>query len=375
MRVGYDAKRLFHNNTGLGNYSRDLVRIIAENRPEWDLKLFNPKLGNVKKYKLADNMTEIRPKGFFWKKLSGLWRRKRISKLTDKHNVDIFHGLSGELPSGIAKEQSKSIVTIHDLIFLEHPELYKPVDRKIYTLKAKKACQDADVVVSISEHTKRDIIKYFDVPEDKIEVIYQGCHPAVKSTIADGVKNELRERLGLPEKFVLNVGTVERRKNQEVIIRALKDISEEYKLIIVGRKTSYYTDVLKPLIDNLQLNNRVIFLQGLTMNDLAALYQMAEVFVYPSLYEGFGIPIIESLYSKTPVITSEGGVFPEAGGDGAEYIKSSDHKALSEKLNMILSDRKYREDMIARGYKYADRFSDNNIAKEWIELYNRVVNG
>ncbi len=373
MRIGYDAKRLFHNNTGLGNYSRDLVRIIAENKPEWELQLFNPKPGNVKNYKLLNNMTELLPKGLFWRSLSGLWRRKRLSKLTNKYGIDIFHGLSGEIPSGIANENCKSIVTIHDLIFLEHPELYKTVDRKIYTLKAKKACQDADVVVSISEHTKCDIIKYFNVPEDKIKVIYQGCHPAVKNPVDDKDKQELKERLNLPDKFILNVGTVERRKNQEVIIKALKDVSSDYKLIIVGRKTSYYTDVLKPLIDESGLNGRIVFLQGLTMNDLAALYQMADVFVYPSLYEGFGIPIIESLFSKTPVITSEGGVFPEAGGNGAEYIKSSDYKALSDKLNKIISDKEYREEMINKGYKYADRFRDNYIAEQWVKLYKDMI--
>jgi len=371
MILGYDAKRLFHNNTGLGNYSRDLVRIISSKMKDSSFFLYNPKLGNVKKFSLENNMIEKRPISFFAKKFSALWRRKGIIKQLKNDKVDIFHGLSGEIPSGINKTGIKSIVTVHDLIFLEHPELYKPIDRFIYNLKFKKACQKADLVVSISEHTKKDIIKHYNIGPEKIKVIYQGCHPAVKQTITKQDKHKLQEKLNLPNNFLLNVGTIERRKNQEAIVKALTLLDDE-KLVIVGRKTKYF-ETIKKIIDNNNLQERVFFLEGLTMDELATLYQMADIFIYPSLYEGFGIPIIESLFSETPVITTSGGVFPEAGGSDSLYVNPHDPQEIAEKVKLLRNNPILREEITNKGKKYASVFMDDYIANQWKEIYTNIL--
>lgn len=367
MRIGFDAKRLYHNNTGLGNYSRDLVRIISAKMFDSTFFLYNPKPGNIKKYSIADNNIEKQPKTFFYKKLSSLWRSKGVLKQLKIDDIEIYHGLSGEIPSGIQKTNIKSIVTIHDLIFLEHPNLYKPIDRFTYNYKAKKACINADLVVSISEHTKKDIIKYYGISEDKIKVIYQGCHPAVKEAISDDQKKIVSKKYNLPESFILNVATIERRKNQEVIIKAIA-LLDNQKLVIVGRKTEYYKTIHNLIVQN-NLQDRVIFLEGLTMDELATVYQMADIFIYPSLYEGFGIPIIESLFSGIPVITTKGGVFPEAGGQNSIYVNPDDFNAIADNIKDIQNNAQLRELIITEGKKYASQFTDDNIANKWEETY------
>ena len=158
MRIGYDAKRLFHNNTGLGNYSRDLIRILTKFYTKNSYLLYNPKKGN-RSIDLASNATEILPKGKFWKKFSSFWRQKAIVKQLINDKIEIYHGLSGELPRGIENTKIKTVVTIHDLIFVRYPKLYSFFDRKIHFNKFKYAAETADIVIAISEQTKRDIIK------------------------------------------------------------------------------------------------------------------------------------------------------------------------------------------------------------------------
>ncbi len=370
MRIGYDAKRIFHNTTGLGNYSRDLVRILATYYPDNQYFLYNPKTPKVKRLQLTGNMTVKMPGNYFTKLLPALWRSKFITKDIAKDKIDIFHGLSGELPVGIAKTPAKSIVTIHDLIFMRFPELYKPIDRKIYTKKFKKAAQDADKVVAISKQTKQDIIDLLKIPEEKIQVIYQGCHQVFKQEYQQTAKQALRQKYHLPEQFLLNVGTIEERKNALTIVKAIQNTG--LKLVLVGRKTAYAQQILEFIAQN-KMQDQVFFLEGLTLEELALLYQMASIFLYPSIFEGFGIPIIEALFSKTPVITNKTGVFPEAAGPFAYYL--NDVKNPDEMKNLIfkvLKDSNLSQN-IKNSYAYAQaNFSDAVIAAQYHDLYEKL---
>ena len=175
------SKRVFHNKTGLGNYSRDLVRILANFYPENQYLLYNPKKNKeVLFHNTSENVVEKLPSTPFYKKFYNLWRQKGILSDLVKDKVEIFHGLSGEIPNGLKQKNIKSIVTIHDLIFMRYPHLYSFFDRKIHYLKFKKAAQIADVVIAISEQTKKDIITYLKIPSEKIQVIYQGCQAVFK---------------------------------------------------------------------------------------------------------------------------------------------------------------------------------------------------
>lgn len=369
MKIGFDAKRAFHNNRGLGNYSRDLIRILQE-QSDCELVLFNPKQKKDERIKLTEKTKVISPKSFFWKKLKSIWRTLKISSLSKKEKLDIYHGLSGEIPLGIYKN-TRTIVTIHDLIFLRYPHLYSFFDRKIHYWKFLYAAQKSHHIIAISEQTKQDIIKFLKIPEQKISVVYQGCHKAFKQFYSKEKKQQIRQKYNLPEKFVLNVGAIEPRKNALEIVKAIKDL--DISLVLIGKKTKYFNEIEKYCIEN-RMQNRVFVLKNVSMEDLAVIYQSASIFCYPSVFEGFGIPIIEALFSKIPVITSSGSCFPEAGGEHSIYIDLNNaSEEIKQAILSILSDEKKREFMIEKGFEYAQKFTDESVFKQIMSVYKTKV--
>jgi len=369
MRIGYDAKRIFHNTTGLGNYSRDLVRILAKFYPDNQYFLYNPKSPKVNRLALQSNMKVKMPESFFGKILPSLWRSKFIINDLKRDQIDIYHGLSGELPFNIKQANIKSVVTIHDLIFLRFPELYKPIDRKIYFKKFLKAANNADKIVAISEQTKLDIINFLEVNPQKIRVIYQGCHQAFKQDYEDDFKDKVRLKYQLPEHYLLNVGTIEPRKNAFSIVKAIKDTT--HHLVLVGKKTDYAQQIVD-YVKKHQIEDRIHFLSNVALEELAVIYQMADIFLYPSIFEGFGIPIIEAMFSKTPVITNKNGVFPEAAGPYSYYLEDPENpdeiKAL---IQSLMIDK--QSDRIEKSYIYAkNNFSDEIIASHYHDLYKKL---
>lgn len=367
MKIGYDAKRIFHNTTGLGNYSRDLVQILSRYYPKNQYYLYNPKPAKVNRL-IPDGKTliEIKPTSFLAKKLHFLWRSKWIVKQLLKDKITVFHGLTGELPYGIEKTDIKTLVTIHDLIFVRYPKLYKALDRKIYLKKFKYAAQTADIVIAISEQTKLDIIDFLGIESNKIQVIYQGCHRVFKEAISTEFQNEVLKKHQIPENFILNVGAINERKNLLSLVKAIEK-TEDY-LVVVGNGTDYFQKV-KKYIDNHQLDKKVHFLQNLSMQEIAVLYRKAKLFVYPSIFEGFGIPIIEALYSKTPVITTQGSCFPEAGGPNSIYLNNPyDIEEIAKAIRLVSKDKLFRLNMVEKGYQYVQRFNDEVIAKNFEKI-------
>jgi len=370
MKIGFDAKRAFHNSTGLGNYSRDLISILAEKHSNNEYVLYNTKPKKIDRLKDYNNIIEVLPQSKFWKKFSSIWRQKAIVKQIKADKIEVYHGLSGEIPIALVKNNIKSVVTIHDLIFIRYPELYSFFDRKIHFLKFKYAAKNADKVIAISEQTKKDIIKFLKIDPSKIEVVYQGCHAIFKESSSIKEKEALKEKYKLPKEFILNVGTIEKRKNILSVVKAIKNI--DTTLVVVGRKTKYFQEV-KSYIDKNQMNEKVLFLEGMTLKELATLYQMATIFVYPSVFEGFGIPIIESLYSKTPVITTKGGVFPEAGGPNSLYVEKDNIEALGRIIEKTLKDESLRNTMINEGYRFAQKFNDEFIGDNIMNIYKNLL--
>ncbi len=370
MRIGFDAKRYFLNRTGLGNYSRDLIRILETHYPENTYLKYSPKLNSALLPQTANAEANIKlPQGFWGKKLPSLWRSRWIVQDLLRDQIDLFHGLSGEIPVGLAKSSIKSVVTIHDLIFLRYPELYKPLDRWIYNKKSLHAVQAADKIIAISQQTKQDIMEYYSISPDKIEVIYQGCHPAFQVKKSAEEKQKLREKYKLPEQFILNVGSIEPRKNALQIVKAIEHL--DVPLLIIGKSTSYAEEI-KKYISEKGLSHRILIKQGFTMEELATIYSMASIFVYPSKFEGFGIPIIEALYSGTPVITNQKGVFPEAGGPFSYYVDPENIDNLSYAIETVLQNTTMQEEMRKQGLVYAQQFNDEVIAKQLINCYTNL---
>ncbi|MBB2149406.1 glycosyltransferase family 4 protein [Pedobacter gandavensis] len=370
MKIGFDGKRAANNLTGLGNYSRSLITHLAEFFPQNQYFVYTPK---VKEHKQISRFLQLngikielpdRP-GWFW-------RTSGIKKQLLKDQIDLFHGLSHEIPLGIQHSRIPSVVTIHDLIFLRFPQYYGRIDRFIYGLKFRYACKHADKIVAISECTKRDLIHFFDTDPNKIEVVYQSCDDSFKSATDQHKKQEVRIKHQLPEKYILNVGTIETRKNLMTLIKALPEIHPDYQLVVVGRKTAY-TALVKKEIDLLGLRSRVTFLQNVPFDDLPSIYQLASAFVYPSLYEGFGIPIIEAMYSGVPVIAATGSCLEEAGGDHSLYVPPFDHKALSLSINKVLNSPGLATEMIAKGLEYVKKFETRVLTEEMIKIYTQVL--
>lgn len=366
MRIGYDAKRYFQNRSGLGNYSRDLVRMLNTQYPSNDYILYttkNPKAATAYevRYPQHNLLNSLFP---------SVWRSRSIVHDLKKDKIDIFHGLSGEIPLHLNAQGIKSVVTIHDLIFLRHPELYKPLDRLIYTKKFKYAVAHADKVVAISKQTKQDIVHFFQIPEDKIEVIYQGCHEAFKQQKTQDKLADIRQRYDLPEDFILNVGSIEPRKNAFQIVKAIETI--DIPLVIIGKETPYAAQI-KAYVERKNLTKKILFRKVEGMDDLASIYKLAKAFVYPSTYEGFGIPIIEALYSGTPVITTNSGVFPEAAGAFSYFIDPKNIEEIRYAIQSVLNSTSMQLEMAEKGLVYAQQFNDDILAAQWMDCYQRLV--
>ena len=281
---------------------------------------------------------------------SKLWRSHGIVKESYFKKLDVYHGLSNELP--LASSTVKKVVTIHDVIFKREPQLYGFTDRVIYNLKTKKACESANKIITVSEFSKRDLIHYYNVPESKIEVIYQDCHPQFYQSSA--VRADLQEHYGLPDSYVLCVGTIEKRKSQLTLVKAMESIDEN--LVLLGRKTKYWDEIQAYLDARPALKKRVLVLDNANFKDFPAIYRGAKVFVYPSTLEGFGIPVIEALNSDVPVITTAKTVMEEACGDAGLLFESLNSTDLKEKIEELLHNKELRNSLIKKGQKQVLRF-------------------
>ena len=376
VRIGFDGKRAAQNRTGLGNYSRFVVRSLSRHEPASELIVYAP---NATKTDALEGLEECRgvslrfPKGWLSGKLSSAWRSWWVIDDAQKDGVMIFHGLSGELPLNIkcAKEM-KSVVTIHDLIFLRYPEYYKFIDRKIYEYKFRKACENADRIIAVSECTKRDVVSFFGVAPERIDVVYQGCDSAFKEAVAPSDKETVRLRYGLPGQYVLYVGSVEPRKNLMLLAKALTRLPGGINVVAVGKRTSYASEV-EDFVRSTGLSHRFKILSGVPFADLPSLYQMASVFVYPSRFEGFGIPLVEALVSGVPAIGCKGSCLEEAGGPSSTYVDPDDYIALAEAIERITGSAEVRAKMVADGLEYAKRFEPSAIASDLMRVYDKVL--
>ena len=364
--VGFDAKRVVRNGTGLGAYGRNLVNDLAALYPHMQLLLYAPDEGRedlARQVKSAQNLCMVYPKGAKNALQKAAWRSRGVVKDLLRDGVNVFHGLSGELPKGVKAAGIDTVVTIHDLIFMRHPEFYHWWDALIYTWKFRQTLKEAHRIIAISECTKRDIVKFGHYPEDRISVIYQSCDTRFREPATPEKLREVSERYALPSRFVLNVGTIEARKNVLLAAKALKDVPKEVHLVVLGRPTPYINKV-KSWVAHNGLSARVHFLHNVPNEDLPAIYQQAEVFAYPSRYEGFGIPIIEAIQSGLPVVACTGSCLEEAGGPHNLYVAPNDHKGMAKAINARLKGQAGRDEAISQSMAYVHRFENKNVAEQ-----------
>ena len=372
MNIGFDAKRIVRNGSGLGNYGRtlvnDMVNIVDK---DTRLRLYTPDEGRAHlrgQVVTADNLLFVYPRRRWFK---AWWRSRGIVKDLVRDHIDLYHGLSGELPIGIRKTGIKSVVTIHDLIFLRHPEYYHWWDVKIYTAKFHRTVKEADRIIAISERTKSDIVELGGVDPDRIDIVYQSCSTHYQHTVNEDKKQEVNARYLLPARYIVNVGTIEERKNILLAVKALHRLPDDLALVVVGHSTPY-AEKVKRYVEAHGLSQRVSFLHDVPNADLPAIYQMAEACVYPSRYEGFGIPVIEAIQSGLPVVACTGSCLEEAGGPDSLYVGPDDEESMARAILQVVKGAEGREERIARSREYIRRFEGNDVAAQVLHVYRGV---
>ena len=373
LRIGFDAKRLFNNFTGLGNYSRTLVQNLSEQYPDHQYYLYSPQV-----YKKTATNYFLESPNFIPREpryLPGvIWRSFGLRTQIRKDEIELYHGLSNELPFNLRKTGVKTIVTIHDLIFKRYPEWYPLVDRQIYDLKFRYSCQTADHIIAISECTKKDIVHFYGIDPARISVIYQTCNSEFKQLLSDSLLDSLRKKYGLPQDYLLYVGSIIERKNLGGIIDAfsLLPSSLDIPLVVVGQGKNYLKKI-KAEINRKGLSKRVHFLSDLQQSELPALYQAAHAFLYPSFYEGFGIPLIEALFSRTPVLTSDRSSLPEAAGSGGHYVDPAVPEEIAAGIEQLIGDSEYRKALIEKGIAHVERFDVEKSTAAVMDLYQECL--
>lgn len=374
LTIGYDAKRAVSNGTGLGNYCRTLLNDLGTIDTTDSFRLYVPDLGRDDLRSQLDmprNMSFVTPANKLVKPLRSLWRIKGIVNDLKRDGVDIYHGLTGELPLGLSEAGIKSVVTIHDLIFMRCPEYYNPVDVAIYKWKFRNTCKQADRIIAISECTRRDIMELGEIDDSRIDVVYQSCDTRFHLQVSPEQKQDVRARYSLPKRYVLFVGTIEERKNALLAAQALPYLSDDIHLVLVGRQTAYAKTITSFARQN-GLANRIHMLSGVPTSDLYAIYQQAECFVYPSRYEGFGIPVIEAIQSRLPVIACTGSCLEEAGGPDNVYVDPDEPQEMAMAIKSITDNPDAARQIVTRSLDYIRRFENGNVAQEMLNVYRSL---
>lgn len=384
MRIAFDAKRAFCNSTGLGEYSRTLISSLIAQYPQYQYLLYTPKNNGLYHPPQLQNVDVKYPRGIY-KLLGSYWRSSAIVNDLSNDNISLYHGLSHEIPIGISKAGIKAVVTMHDLIFERYPYQYKKADVAIYRKKFRHACNNADKVIAISQQTKSDLIQFYNVPEQKIEVCYQSCNVAYQEELDNQTRESVRSKYNLPKEYLLYVGSVIERKNLLNICKALtllKFKGIKLPLIVIGSGRDYLNKVKTYIAEN-NLAEQVTFLSeqenGIDSpgvrdkHDMPAIYQMATTFIYPSVFEGFGIPVLEALWSKTAVITSDLSCMPETGGDAAYYVDPLSIEEIATAIETLITDTFLREQMVSKGIQHAMNFTPEKCAERVIDVYRSLL--
>ena len=370
MKIGFDAKRAFQNNTGLGNYSRTLISSLVKDFPGEDWFLFAPKQTTMYDLRHMPALKVVTPAKALHRWFKSAWRSRFIVKDLLRYHINIFHGLSHELPFGIHKSGVRAVVTMHDLIFERYPEQYNPIDVVTYRRKAKYACRYADRVVAISEQTKQDLVTYYHTPAEKIDVVYQSCDPAFAETHSAADIAAMVTKYQLPSQYFLYVGSLIERKNLLGIVTAMNTLKGtlDIPLVVLGSGSGYKKKV-KSYLEANGLTSEVIFL-----NERARLRNEELPLVYPSIFEGFGIPILEALWSRTPVITSNGSCFAETAGNAALYVNPLDPATIADAMKEVAGNPQLVAEMREKGWQHAQQFTPEKCAAAMMEVYKKINN-
>ncbi len=372
MRIAIDATVLPEKLGGAGVYVLNLISALSKIDRENEYFIFVEKR-NIKKFNLANNFRLLGVRDMP-RSLRLIWEQIVFPFLLKRYKIRILH--SPRYTTSWLRFGWKSVVTFHDMLFLLFPQKHNILKRFFYCWMLPIAAKKAERIIAVSSSTKKDIMKLLNISSEKIRVIYLGIgslyHPLEKKEVEDFRRKE--EIFG---SFILYVGTLKKRKNVLNIIRAYKKIKEKgikEKLVIVGNKSGEYQNIYKA-VKRSKLEKDVFFSGYVDEALLPFYYNSAFLFIYPSLYEGFGLPILEAMASGTPVITSNVSSLPEVVGDAAILVNPNNIEEMAEMMQKVLTNQKLREKMREKGLKRAKLFSWERCARETLNLYEEIGGG
>jgi glycosyltransferase involved in cell wall biosynthesis len=374
MRIGIDITVLNEKNkTGIGVYTYNLIKALLENDPENEYVLFgfstfstfeylkSTDLGNYPN--VSVKVMKIPARSF--RTLFKIWQKVNfpsIEKFIGK--VDIYHSFNFYLPP---QKDGKTVATIFDMTSLKFPNLHHKRTSELDEIRMTRIAKKADLVISISESAKKDFLEKY--PNKNVEVVY----PAVSDQFEDDNKKDLNgvlKKYGIGGKYFISVATLEPRKNLEFLLKALLKYQGKEQLVLVGGSGWKNEDLLELIKDN---SEEIILTGFVTDEELVELYKGAICLIYPSLYEGFGIPVLEALSLGVPVICSNTSSLPEVGGDAVIYIDPTNEEDLLKSINQIAMSEKKRGEMRRKGFLQAKKFSYNKSARKLLELYSSLA--
>lgn len=373
MLVRVDISPSVQQRAGVGRYVEELVRNLVDISDGVDVRLFYADSTGRSPVSPLDCLpqTTLRWDNKPWRLSALLSQYARVPMDSLVGDADIFHATDHLLPR---LNGMRSVFTLHDLSFLTCPETHLPSNRWFLRVAVPVFLRRADAVICISDHTKRDAVRYYGLDDPKVFVVPEGVDERF-GPVSDEQTAAVRARYSLPESFILFVGTIEPRKNLVTLLdafHALRSEGRPERLVIVGRK-GWLHEATFARVRELGLESEVLFLGYVADEDLPALFGAASVFAFPSLYEGFGLPPLEAMSCGTPVVCSDSSSLPEVCGDSAILVPPRDARALANALRRVLEDPALRGDLRERGIKQAAKFTWRQAAASTAEVYRTVV--
>jgi len=368
MRIGLDALLLDRYDSGVEIYIRGLVRALARLDREHEFVVYLARDARPPDVEGNPRFTFRRaPFRGRSRALRILWEQGRLPRALVRDGIDVFHALGYVMP---VRSSVPTVVTMHDVIALKHPELCKPSNAAHYRLMLPRAASRAQRIVASSEATKADIVSLLGAPAEKVTVVYPGLDEAFLAN--DGRDDEVRSKHHLPEQYILFVGNIEPKKNLTALLTAYDFLrtqrAVDMPLVLVGRKAWKYGPVFDA-IRSYGMNDRVLLRGYVEREDLPGIYRMAAVFVFPSLVEGFGLPLLEAMASGVPVVASNAPAVPEAVGDAALTVPPDDGLLLGRTVCKVLQNSFLRSRLIERGRERVQRFSWRDTARKMLAVY------
>ncbi len=369
MRVAFDGTTLRPGRTGVGYYTEHLLQHLAAEGPDDDIIV----LSNRPVETTRPLPSHVRVVTSGWGLPRIVWMQSQAPRLLERLQPDVVHFTNGIVPMA---SPVPVVVTIHDMSLTLYPGHHPPrrvlLNRPLVNLAARRA----DAIITVSESAKRDIVRSYGLAPGRVHVVHEAAAPAFRPIHDLGELTRVRRQYGLADRFILYVGTIEPRKNLPKLIEAFArrrrrgDLT--HQLVCVGPYGWLSRDI-EALLDRLQVNDSVLFTGYVPFHDLAAFYNLAEMFVFPSIYEGFGLPVIEAMACGTPVITGHVAALDEVTGGAVEHVEALEVEAIGDALVRLAQDRDRRQALRRAGLQRAQFFSWARAARETAIVYRHAA--